>query len=399
MKNYAPHTWSATFFVAGCCIGAGMLALPVATAHAGFWPSIAMMALSYVFMTFTALCFIEAGFWMKKDDAHVISMSQALLGRTGKAISWCLYLFICYASLVAYTAGCGDLIAKALGSTKLVSYVGFMAVFGPLLAFSHQTLGRVNSVMFIAMMVAYGVVIAFGTGAVDMTLLARQNWKAAPLGLPLLLTAFSFQTMVPSLHPYLNHDGRSLRFAVITGTSIAFVVYFLWQLIVHGTVPLEGSYGLMEALQLGHPASHSLAHYVNSPIVEWGATFFAFFALITSFFGLGLGLYDFLSDGLKIRKNKRGTLLLTLLIVLPTLFFAVGFERIFLLALDISGGFGDTIQNGLIPLAMVWVGRYFMKKKTPDFRASSGRAALVVAALFYAGTLLLELAIRFGFIT
>ena len=32
------------------------------------------------------------------------------------------------------------------------------------------------------------------------------------------------------------------------------------------------------------------------------------------------------------------------------------FERIFLIALDISGGFGDTILNGIVPLLMLWLG-------------------------------------------
>ncbi|HXF29217.1 MAG TPA: aromatic amino acid transport family protein, partial [Chlamydiales bacterium] len=222
LQNYSPQLVNAIFLVAGCCIGAGMLALPVATAQAGFWPSLAMMALAWAAMTFTALCFIEAGFWMKKDDAHVISMSQSLLGKPGKIISWCLYLFICYASLVSYTAGCGHLVAKVLDSSKTVSCLLFAAIFGPLLATKHTTLGRANSIMFFLMALAYIGVISFGFGSIDTTLLDRHNWHMAPMGLPLLLTAFSFQTMVPSLHPYLNHHGPSLRIAVVAGTSIAF---------------------------------------------------------------------------------------------------------------------------------------------------------------------------------
>jgi len=35
---------------------------------------------------------------------------------------------------------------------------------------------------------------------------------------------------------------------------------------------------------------------------------------------------------------------------------AISYERIFLIALDVSGGFGDTILNGVLPLSMVWLG-------------------------------------------
>src|SRR5262245_42478656 len=116
-SRLAPQTVSAIFLVAGTCIGGGMLALPVACAVIGFIPSTVMMLLAYVAMTLTALYLVEIGFWMKKEEAHLISMSGQLLGKWGKLFAWLLYLFICYASLVAYTAGAGHLIAKAYDFT------------------------------------------------------------------------------------------------------------------------------------------------------------------------------------------------------------------------------------------------------------------------------------------
>src|SRR5689334_9836734 len=90
---------SAIFLVAGTCIGGGMLALPIATGISGFYPSLAVMLVCWLAMAASALLLLEVNLWME-EGAHIITMSSRLLGPVGKAVSWVLYLFICYASLV-----------------------------------------------------------------------------------------------------------------------------------------------------------------------------------------------------------------------------------------------------------------------------------------------------------
>lgn len=404
-RGLAPQTLSALFLVAGTCIGGGMLALPVATALNGFWPSTSIMLLAWLAMTCTALYLVEVGFWMKKDDAHVISMTSRFLGKGGKCVSWLLYLFISYASLVAYTAGSGHLMTKALGSYALIDIskemgcLIFTLIFGPAIFFSHKALGRVNAVLFVLMIIAYLVLITLSAPHIDTKLLERSDWRGCYLALPLLLTAFSFQTMVPSLHPFLNHHGPSLRWAIIGGTGLAFLVYLIWQATVLGTVPLAGEFGLINALKEGEAATHVLGAAVGSTWIELLASFFAFFALVTSFFGIALGLYDFLSDGLRIPKKGWGNIGLGILILVPTLFSAIYFEKIFLKALDASGGFGDSILNGIIPILMVIVGRYHLKLKDNGFVAPRAKWLLIAAFVFYLTALGIEVMTHTGHLT
>ena len=401
MKNrYSPQTLSAMLLVTGTCIGGGMLALPVATAPAGFIPSTCVMFFAWLAMTCSALYFIEAGFWMKKEDAHVISMAERFLKTPGKTVSWVVYLFICYASLVAYTAGSGHMFMHALNKALNTHFsrewgcILFTLIFGPLLYLKHTTLGKINSWLVAAMIVAYVLLIGLSAPSVHSELLTTSRWGYSLACLPLLLTAFSFQTMVPSLHSYLQHDKRSLRVAIIGGTSFAFIVYLVWQIVVLGTVPFAGSFGLQEALKQGEPATHFLGMQVGNAWVEICANFFAFFALVTSYLGIGLGLFDFLSDGLKIPKKGTGALLLTALIIIPVLFSSTLLERVFLLALDLSGGFGDTILNGMIPVLMVWVGRYVMHLGKSATTVPGGKWALVLTFAFFFATLLIEVALR-----
>lgn len=399
------QTFSALLLVAGTCIGGGMLALPVATAPNGFLPSTLIMIFAGLAMTLTALYLVEVGFWMKKSDAHVISMTSQFLGPWGKGISWLLYLFISYASLVAYTAGSGHLLSKALATycgvevSKEMGCVLFTLIFGPCLFCSHKVLGKVNAALFIAMIVAYVVLIGMSMPHVQSELLFRCNWSHSYLALPLLLTSFSFQTMVPSLHPYLGHHGPSLRVAIIGGTALAFCVYLIWQATVLGIVPLDGPNGLMHALSEGEAATHVLGAAVGSSYVELLASFFAFFALVTSFFGIALGLFGFLSDGLNIPKKGWGILGLGLLILIPTLFSAMTLERIFLKALDASGGYGDSILNGIIPILMIILGRYHLKLTQKGFVAPKAKWLLACAFVFYLTALGIEVLTHTGHLT
>ncbi len=394
---------SAIFLVAGTCIGGGMLALPVATGLSGFVPSIAIMLLSWFMMTMTALLLLEVSLWME-EGVHVITMSSRLLGPIGKWVSWILYLFICYASLIAYTAGGGVQIMQSIGSifdlqvSKEIGCLIFMILFGSVIYLGNQFVGRVNAILFMAMVLAYLALVGMGLDEVKPELLTNSNWRVAWLALPLLLTSFSFQTMVPSLTPYLYRHAYSLRKAVVWGTSLALLVYVIWQAIILGIVPVYGEKGLLDALIQGEPATTFLRTHVHGPHLALIAEYFAFFALVTSFLGIALGLFDFLADGLHIKEKGWGQVLLAVLVVVPTFFFAAYYDRVFLIALDLTGGFGDAILNGIIPCLMVWMGRYKLGYKGIEMVAG-GKKALLTILTFYVLTVIFVLLMQFKIVT
>lgn len=396
------HILSAMFLVAGTCIGGGMLALPVATGISGFLPSIAIMILCWLAMTASALLLLEANLWMG-EGAHVITMSSTLLGPIGKAVSWCIFLFISYASLVAYTAAGGSLVfngADYLFGTLLskeISCLIFILVFGAVIYLGSEVVGRVNTILFVGMIAAYIALVATGIPEIKAGLLKHQKWITSLLAVPLLLTTFSFQTMLPSLTPYLNRHASSLRWAIIGGTTLTLIIYVIWEWIALGVVPVNGPNSLIQALEEGEPVTQYLRQHVQSDWVSMIAEFFAFFALVTSFLGIALGLFDFLADGLKIKKTGWGHVLLGILVVVPTFIFAAYFERIFILALDTSGGFGDSILNGIMPVLMVWVGRYYMKLPAEN-RLPGGKVLLIAVLTFFVASLALETLVHTGYL-
>ena len=313
-----------------------------------------------------------------------------------------IYLFICYASIVAYTAGGGEQVASAFESYfgLAISYhwgaVLFVLLFYSIIFLGSAITGRVNSALFIAMVFAYVMLVLFGVDDVRPELLGRVQWIGSFMAIPLLLTSFSFQTMVPSLVPYLKNNIRALRYSIVGGTLITFVIYALWQTLMLGIVPLEGEYGLMEAYEQGKPVNLFLQYHVTGTWVRAISEYFAFFAIGTSFLGLTFGLYDFIADGLNIGKKGWGKITISLLIVVPTIIAATQLERIFYIAMDVSGGFGDTILNGLIPVLMLWIGRYKLGFKSEN-PLPIGKIFLSLVFLFYLGAIALEVADRFGY--
>ncbi len=120
--------------VIGTTIGAGMLALPVATAQLGFWGSMALLIGCWAVMTVSAFVFLEVNLWLPARS-NLISMAGATLGRTGQACVWIVYLFLLYSILSAYIAGGGDLFHYLLSTrgiivSSAVASILFTMLFG-----------------------------------------------------------------------------------------------------------------------------------------------------------------------------------------------------------------------------------------------------------------------------
>lgn len=388
--------------ICGTCIGGGMLALPVSTGISGFFPSTLMMILCWAGMTVSSLLLLEANLWLK-EGAHVITMASTFLGPIGRIVAWIVYLFISYASLVAYTAAGGSLFVGGIQAvigmevSKEIACMSFILIFGGLIYCGEKILGRVNTILVVSMVGAYVALVGTAAPEVNLHNIKHTYWPSSFLAIPLLLTTFSFQTMLPSLTPYLKRNAQSLRWAIVGGTTLTLIVYVIWQFIVLGVVPVHGPNSLIHALEAGEPITQFLREHIKSSFVSAIAEFFAFLALITSFLGIGLGLFDFLADGLKITKKGWGNVTLGLLIVIPVFIFAVYFDRIFMLALETSGGFGDAILNGMMPVLMVWVGRYVMKLPS-NYTVFGGKPVLIGTFLFFFAVLVLEVITQNGLI-
>jgi len=375
---------NASLLIAGTCIGGGMLALPISSSSVGFIPSLVIMCICCIFMTVTSLLYLEATLWMK-EKAHLNTLAAALLTKFWRIVCSITYLFICYASIIAYMSGGGKELIFVANEIFVTSYsnslgiVVFSFLFGIILFLGHKILERVNTVLFFSMIFAYLMLIAGHGNNISAPLLLRQEWNNHIFFVfPLMLTTFSFPGIVPTIVPYLDKNPKAIKLAIVTGTAITFIVYCVWLFIVFGSVPHEGPHGLKEAFLCDIPATECLHYALKNPLISAAAQFFAFFALATSFLGISLSLFDFLNDSITLKMNtKVKKILFCSIVFAPSLFFAIYFERAFVAALEISGGIGDSLLSGVIPVIMIWKGRYFLSKEG-EYKVWGGKSLLVV---------------------
>lgn len=373
------NTISAAFLVAGTCVGAGMLALPLVTSHAGFWPAMAVNGLCWLFMLATGLLFLEATLWME-DGANVLSMASRFFGPIGKVVCGICFLFLYYCLMVAYTAGGAPLLTGFLSSVFGLSLghvsgcVIFALLFGLVVLLGVRAIDRVNILLMAGLVISYCLMLGAGFSEVQSSLLSRQNWTLSLLALPTLFSAYGYHNIIPSLSTYLNRDERKLRFGILIGTFLPLLGYALWQCLVIGAIPEQT---LRNAAETGTPIGHLLQGLPN-PWIGHLALFFSFFAIVTSALGVGMSMIDFLADGMRLQ-HRTGwrRLFLCALVFAPPVFFALANPKIFLDALAYAGGFGEAILNGLFPIGMVWIGRY-VRGLPSAYRLPGGRLILLV---------------------
>jgi len=380
--HYKGSVLGGSLLVAGTSIGGGMLALPVLTSMAGFMPSIVVYLFCWLFMAGTGLLFLEISQWMK-GEANIVSMAEHTLGKPGKYFAWIVYLFLFYCLTVAYIVGSGNILVE-LSQSHVPDWLGpllFVVLFAPLILISTALASHLNIWLVAGLALSYFGFVFLGFRYVRPDLLRHFDWSYSLKVLPIAFTSFAYQGIIPTLASFMHHDAKNIRKAILIGSFIPLIAYAIWQWLILGIVPLEGPNGLKEALQQGKNAVQPLKYFIYNSSVYWLGQAFAFFALVTSFLGVALGLRDFLADGLNIHKDLRGKLLLALMVLVPPLLIAISYPHIFLIALDYAGGFGCALLLGLLPIVMTWRGRYSMNLiENPQL--PGGKVLLSLLAIF-----------------
>lgn len=385
-----------TLLIAGTTIGGGMLALPVLTCLGGYVPSLVIYVLCWLFMSATGLLFLEVSLWLHRD-ANIVSMAESTLGKGGKLFAWVMYLFLFYCLTLAYIVGCGEYIGELLG-VQSHPYIGtalFIAIFGTMVMIGTRLISAINGVLVFVMIGLFFAIILMGIPHIDTQLLRSRDWSLSLLSLPVSFAAFAYQGTVPTLVNYLNYDVKRIRLAIIIGSFIPLVTYIIWQTVILGIIPTVGPQGLLTALNNGDNAVQPLKYFIENPWLIYVSGLFAFIALLTSFFGVTLGLVDFLADGLKIKKDTKGKLLLSLFVFIPPFLISLWKPNLFLEALDLAGGYGCSLLLGLLPVLMVWKGRYRLQLNEQN-QLPGGKLILFLLGAFVVFEVAVQILINLG---
>ena len=359
-------TFGATMMVTGCCVGAGMIGLPVLSAAAGFLPSFLAILLAYAFTTGTGLLLLEATLWFE-GRVNLLSIAEVTLGRFGKALIGGLFLFLFYGIFVSYFDGGGQVFNSLYPMPRFCGQLLSLGFVSAILYSGARGVDRVNRFLMVGLGLSYCLILGIGLLHVDLKNLEHANWKAGLATLPILFICFGYQNLVPSLTHYLRKNVQAIRWAIVVGNLVPLLFYLLWNFVLLGMISnpasLHTESGLVGEL-FEQTSFGSILAFVQM---------FSFFALFTSFITVGLSFVDFLRDPFRTPPRE---FVLQALVLLPPLAISLSIPHLFLKALSFAGGFIDICLFGIFPALAVWIGRYSNGMEGP-YRVAGGKAFLV----------------------
>ncbi|EOE0246680.1 tyrosine transporter TyrP [Klebsiella oxytoca] len=397
MKN---RTLGSILIVAGTTIGAGMLAMPLASAGVGFGVTLALLITLWALMCYTALLLLEV-YQHVPADMGLGSLAARYLGRYGQwATGFCM-LFLLYALTAAYISGAGELLASSLNQwldwtlPPAAGVLIFTAIGGTVVCIGTSLVDLFNRFLFSAKIIFLAIMLALllpHIHQINLLTLPLQQGLALS-AIPVIFTSFGFHGSIPSIVSYLGGDIRKLRRVFIIGSFIPLVAYIFWQLATLGSIDSPAFTALLAQNAGLNGLLEAIREVVASSHVELAVHLFADLALATSFLGVALGLFDYLADLFQRQNSAGGRLQSGLITFLPPLVFALFYPRGFVMALGYAG-------VALAVLALMLPSLLVMKSRQqhPDapWRVAGGSAALWLVLLCGIAIVVIQFAIVAG---
>ncbi|NRF12638.1 aromatic amino acid transport family protein [Vibrio coralliilyticus] len=369
-----------TLIIAGTTIGAGMLALPLASAGIGFTTSLIIMVALWALMAYTALLMIELH-QHADTSATLHTLANQFLGQKGKWVASFSMLFLFYSLCAAYIAGggaqFGERISQITGVeiSGMTSTVIFTIVVAAVVTIGTATVDKVNRVLFAIKLIAMAMVLTFlapnVTESYLLSMPVEQGLVVAAI--PVIFTSFGFHGSIPAIVNYLDGNTPSLRKAIIVGSSIPLIIYVFWQIVTLGVVSQDA---LVDNQGLSGLIS-TLSTKVHQSGLGQTIGVFADLALLTSFLGVSLGLFEFLGDSFNKKKAASSRIVVGAITFVPPMGFALFYPQGFIMALGYAA-IALAILAIFLPIMMVKKARV-AEDTQGGYQVFGGTAGLMIS--------------------
>lgn len=330
--------WHGIMLVAGGAIGAGMFALPMASAGPWmFWATI-----GFVFVWF--MTWLSASLLAKVNIALVAqpdnnieltssfdSLVSQVLGAKWAMINNACIMFIMMILMYAYTTAGANIIGYSLDNldfnftfnlTKEFRHwlsVCFATVVALIVWLGTSIVSRVTLFLMVAMVITFCIATFGLLPNVQFSALTQTADTLPHLtgAMPVYITAFACAGLIPTLvrhYPshidYPNNQKNVFR-SVFWGTFIALMVYLFWLVVTLGSIGREGFITVLaDGGNIGDLVKALVANGADAEI-QSRLTLFSHCAIITSFLSVSLGLMHFMLDKLSLSQSKRHKLIAT----------------------------------------------------------------------------------------
>nr|WP_275974653.1 aromatic amino acid transport family protein [Shewanella algicola] len=389
--------------VAGTAIGGGMLALPLATAALGMIPALILLVVIWAISAYTSLLMLEINLRCGVGD-NVHAITGKTLGKVGQVIQGGSFLSLLFALTMVYLMGGSSLLETRLqpigiNMSNQVAVILFTVFFGGLIAIGVKWIDKISRILFSAMVLLLVVVVSFLLPDVSlMTALnnysttvasgdaLQQLWLAA---IPVVFTSFGFHVCIATIVRYLDGDAVSLRKVLLIGSTIPLVCYILWLLVTLGSLGGEAVHSFGGSLPKLVAALQGLA---QSSIISQAIDIFANLALITSFLGVTMSLFDYVAELTRAKDDVAGRAKTWLITFVPPLLCALYYPDGFFKVLGFAA-IPLVVMIIFLPIAMALKQR---AQQLGGYQVSGGTFALAIAGLSGALIVFAQLMVALG---
>lgn len=387
--------------IIGTCIGAATLAIPLSAGSLGFIPTAITLIVMWLIMTITGLMVLDTASRRPTFNNSFNSMAKHTLGKPGQIIAWLCCLLLLYALTGAYISGDASLITLASmyffhqSLPQSMNALLFVLVLGGTVWWSTRAVDILNRGLMSIKFIALFAMISLLFPRIHLHYLSNTpvyNHRQLWLVFPVLITAFGYHTVIPTLCNYLGEKKHQLKSAVVLGTLIPLIIYLLWLSGTVGLIPHEGKMSFNHITNANNHLNqliNTLNALSHNKTLQWSITTFSNVAVTTSFLGVTIGLFDFIADTFKRSNNRLGRLQTALITFVPPVLFAWIYPNGFILALGFAG-IMVTVLEVILPAAMIIRERQLSK----DQRIGYQKLAYITLFIGF-GLLGLELLLKF----
>ncbi|MGB0495824.1 MAG: aromatic amino acid transporter [Kangiellaceae bacterium] len=376
--------------VAVTIIGAGMFSLPIVSAGMWFSWSVIFLVVVWFFMYHSGLMILEVNLNYPVGSSFDTFVKD-VLGSHWNLINNIAICFVLYLLLYAYISGGGSVISHTLRESDKSSIDSrtasmlFTFVLASIIFLSAKLVSRVAATLILGMSIAFSMLIFDLNEHIKLSNLIDVGTKQtdyfiyALSALPFYLTSFGFHGNVPSLVKIYGKKAKTINRCILYGTLIALFVYLVWLFSSLGVISRSSFTDILnQGGNIGQLVS-ALERISQSNTLSFLLNSFANIAIITSFLGVGLGLFDFISDKFRFTNDKTGRFKTALICFLPPLLGVTIHPNGFLYAIGFAA-IGAAIWGAIIPALAVKASR--KKHLNPRYTLWGGNS-LIYAVIIY----------------
>ncbi|OOF50045.1 tyrosine transporter [Rodentibacter genomosp. 1] len=400
LKN---KTFGSALIIAGTTIGAGMLAMPLTSAGMGFGYTVLLLAGLWILLVYSGLLFVEVYQTADQLDDGVATLAEKYFGVPGRILATLSLLILLYALSAAYITGGGSLLSglpTAFGMDAMspnIAIIIFTLVLGSFVVIGTKGVDGITRLLFIGKLIAFAFVLfmMLPKVATDNLMALPLNYAFVISAAPIFFTSFGFHVIMASINSYLGGNVTQFRKAILIGTAIPLIAYLVWQLATHGVLSQSEFVRILQADPTLNGLVNAVREITGSNVMGEVVRIFSALALITSFLGVMLGVFEGLGDLFKRYRLPHNRISLTFAAFIPPLVFALFYPEGFITALSYAGLL-CAFYCLILPIGLAW--RTRQKNPHLPYRVLGGNIALVLALVIGIVIMVIPFLIQAGYL-